>query len=62
MTRAKFDAQSRALKSRCFGTTQRDEVGREVGVGFRMAAGGWEGTCAPLVDSSQGVAGATTVL
>ena len=46
--KCEFDAWSRALKAGGSGTTQRDEVGREVGVGFRMGD-----TCGTMVDSCQ---------
>ena len=42
---------------RCTGMTQRDRVGREVGGGFGMGD-----TCAPMLDSGQCMAKATTIL
>ena len=45
-------------QSQCFGTSQRDGMGRAVGGG--PGCGG--GACAPIADLSQCVAGATTVL
>ena len=41
----------------CTGMTQRDQMGREVGGGFRM-----ENTCTPVVDSCQYMAKTTTIL
>jgi len=44
-------------QSRCTGTTLRDEMGREVGEGFRMG-----NICTPMADSCQCMAKSTTIL
>ena len=41
----------------CTWTTLRDEMGKEVGAGFRMAD-----TCTPVADSCQCVAKTTAIL
>jgi len=46
-----------ATQSWCTGTTQRDEMGKEVGGGFGIG-----GTCTPMADSCQCMAKTTTIL
>ena len=43
---SRFNALDRALRAGATGMTQRDEMGREEGGGFRMGS-----TCIPVMDS-----------
>jgi len=48
---------SQGAQGWCTGMTQRDEMGRKVGEGFRMGE-----TCIPMADSCECMAKTTTIL